>query len=104
MRDSAAQQEETCVEVAQAPCAGCLQLRGEVARLLEDRDRLLLELARERERSAALLLSWPPEPTDLGPPLRHRVVDALNERLKRHLPAAHVRLKGTALRLLRRAK
>lgn len=104
MRDSAAQQEGPCVEIPRDPCAGCAQLRSEIARLLEDRDRLLLELARERERSAALLLSWPPEPTDLGPPLRHRVVDAFNDRLKRHLPAAHVRLKAAAFLLLRRAR
>ncbi len=81
-------------------------LRDQLERALEERDRALVELARERERVNALRLwaRFPAEvdparyPSEVGPdgtPLRYVVADRLNEGLKGLLGPLHE--KGRAL-------
>jgi hypothetical protein len=87
-------------------CDGCKRLQAEVDRLVE-------ELADERERADALYVGYPPQgplpapapvpptaatalaaapleaPAPLPPPLRYRLVDGLNGAFKRYFSPAH---------------
>jgi hypothetical protein len=83
------------------PCERCRQLEERAAMLQLERDELFLAVARERERANAILLEFPNPPQIVqvhaaaaGPaPLRHRVVDRLNDSVKALLPFAHVAVK-----------
>ena len=86
-------------------CANCERLEERIEELSGELSAAMTALARERERSNALFLSYPPQVVSAGPessrhplpspsigdavPLRHRVVDALNVMVKRRLPVVH---------------
>jgi transposase InsO family protein len=72
-------------------CRGCVARDEALRAAWAERDALLADLARERERTVALLLGWPPDggAAPLRGPLRHRIIDALNAGLKRIAPGAH---------------
>ena len=95
-------------------CERCGAMEARIQDLEQERSDLLLALARERERANALFLAYPPAtlapsgapahaagPT--GPlPLRYRLVDKLNDTVKRGLPVVHIAAKpaGPLLRKL----
>lgn len=106
-------QENPSTIGADASAERCKQLEARVRALELERSDLLLALARERERANALFLAYPPtfqvasvqpaaQPTKL--PLRHRVVDALNESLKRQFPEIHRAAKDAGATLLHKLK
>jgi hypothetical protein len=105
--------QENPSTVADAAVERCKQLEARVRALELERSDLLLALARERERANALFLAYPPtfqvasvqpaaQPTKL--PLRHRLIDALNEGLKRQFPEIHRAAKDAGTTLLHKLK
>lgn len=99
---------------AKAPCERCKGLEARIRDLELERSDLLLALARERERANALFLSYPAPPAaaasapspaaPVRPPLRHRLVDALNDSLKRQFPDMHRAAKDAGATLLHKLK
>lgn len=101
-------------------CERCKRLEQNLRDLQAERDELWLALAKERQRTNAILLSFPlhqqklepvvmmappapPPPVDLGPqPLRYRVADVLNNGVKKLTPFAHGGAKKTVQKLLLR--
>jgi hypothetical protein len=98
---------------AKAACERCKGLEARLRDLELERSDLLLALARERERANALFLAYPPTfqtasappPAPVTkPPLRHRLVDALNNSLKRQFPDVHRAAKDAGATLLHKLK
>ena len=100
---------------ARATCERCKGLEARIRDLELERSDLLLALARERERANALFLSYPAPPAapsapapaaaaPTRPPLRHRLVDALNDSLKRQFPDVHRAAKDAGATLLHKLK
>ena len=98
---------------AKAACERCQGLEARIRDLELERGDLLLALARERERANALFLAYPPtfqaataQPAApvTRPPLRHRLVDALNNSLKRQFPDVHRAAKDAGASLLHKLK
>jgi hypothetical protein len=100
---------------AKAPCERCKGLEARIRALELERSDLLLALARERERANALFLSYPAAaqaapaqtvaaPVGGRPPLRYRVVDALNNSLKRQFPGVHRAARDAGASLLHKIK
>jgi hypothetical protein len=92
---------EVLREVEPERCDRCAARVRELRAVRQERDALLLDLARAREQAEALVLSWPGEP--ITPPpgtgaLRHRAADALNDAVKRLAPGVHHRAKRLATR------
>ncbi len=100
---------------AKAACERCQGLESRIRDLELERRDLLLALARERERANALFLAYPTstqapsaQPAAAAPvtrpPLRHRLVDALNDSLKRQFPDVHRAAKDAGASLLHKLK
>lgn len=98
---------------AKAACERCKGLEARIRDLELERSDLLLALARERERANALFLAYPPshqaanvqpaaQPAKL--PLRHRLVDAMNDSIKRQFPEIHRAAKDAGAALLHKLK
>lgn len=87
-----------------ANCERCKQLEARLAAVEMERDELSLALARERQRANAIFLQFPTQPTTVTvqvpvreeAPLRHKVVDRLNDQVKKMLPFLHVAAKRAA--------
>ncbi|HEX8699178.1 MAG TPA: hypothetical protein VF815_10105 [Myxococcaceae bacterium] len=99
---------------AKAACERCKGLEARIRDLELERSDLLLALARERERANALFLAYPASPQAPSaapaapvvgkPPLRHRLVDAVNNSLKRQFPDVHRAAKDVGASLLHKLK
>jgi hypothetical protein len=99
---------------AKAACERCKGLEARIRALELERSDLLLALARERERANALFLAYPSPPQAPSaqpaaplvgkPPLRHRLVDALNDSLKRQFPGVHRAARDAGATLLHKLK
>jgi len=100
---------------AKAPCERCKGLEARIRDLELERGDLLLALARERERANALFLSYPAPAQAASaqpaaalaegkPPLRHRLVDAVNNSLKRQFPGVHRAARDAGASLLHKIK
>ena len=80
-----------------ALCARCNELEKRVQALEFEREHLLAQVAQEKARADALFVSFPPLSPNAHPPpplstelpLRYKLVDALNDTIKRKLPGAH---------------
>ena len=108
-------QENESTAGASAACERCKGLEARIRDLELERSDLLLALARERERANALFLSYPasapaasavPPPAAVvgKPPLRHRLVDAVNNSLKRQFPDVHRAARDMGASLLHKLK
>ncbi len=89
-------------------CPECDRLRAQLRELQEERDAVLLSLARERERANAILMSQvaPATPRPVPPPpkpIRYWAVDLLNSGVKKALPLPHAGVR-VAMELLRRLR
>jgi len=89
-------------------CAECERLRAQLRQVREERDAVLLSLARERERANAILLSQvalaPSPPAPPPPkPIRYWAVDLLNSGVKKALPLPHAGVR-VAVQFLRRLR
>ncbi|MDC0708314.1 hypothetical protein POL68_07505 [Stigmatella sp. ncwal1] len=95
---------------ASVGCERCEQLDARIHELELERSDLRLALARERERANALRLAYPavhPSPLQASvpggrAPLRHRLVDALNDSLKHRFPDIHRAAKDAGSSVLTR--
>ena len=85
-------------------CPECELLRSQLRELREQRDAALLLVARERERSRAIVISQaaraPPQPK----PARYWAVDLINSGIKKALPLPHAGVRAAALFLRRLRK
>ena len=91
-----------------ATCGGCARLQAALTLALQQRDEALLALAQERERTQTIYAQWAEPPVAAGParrpagapetptPLRHRVVDRLNDEAKRRLGPLHRGVRAVA--------
>ncbi len=108
------QDNESTAGAKAAACERCKGLEARIRDLELERGDLLLALARERERANALFLAYPapaqapsaaPAAPVVGkPPLRHRLVDAVNNSLKRQFPDVHRAAKDVGATLLHKLK
>jgi hypothetical protein len=97
-----------------AGCERCKQLEAKLQELELERSELRLALARERERANALRLAYPvvqPGPQQPAfsppggrPPLRYRLVDAVNDSIKQRFPDIHRAAKDAGSSVLARLK
>lgn len=83
-------------------CSRCNEIERALEEARADRDRILLELARERERQVPQTLPLHHRDVPLsaveGAPLRYMLADQLNDRLKAWLGPLHARARRLLLR------
>jgi len=86
---------------ATTSCPECEQLRADIRKLREERDAAFLSLARECERTNAVLMSQVAPASPPPKPIRYWAVDLLNSGVKKALPLPHAGVRAAA-QLLRR--